>query len=151
MPSATLNATLTPQKLSLTAKAVMRAQINKILKQPFIIQVYETCCDEHTFLSYLGGAVGSQHPHIAASIRRHFTTFGNFVRQHMRHLLFLPARGTVPAPETSEDHAASTPSIVHTIEETTQFLCANSCDDAHSKPFPMLPQVCAHALSSKVY
>jgi hypothetical protein len=129
-------------------KAVWRTQVNKILKQPFMIQVYESCSDEHTFLSYLGGAVGSQHPHIAASIREHFTTFSNFIHCHMRHLLYLPTRSTVPSPETHEDDAASTSSIVQTIEETTQFLCANSSDDAHSKPFAIVPQVCAHALSS---
>ena len=116
-------------------------QVTKMLQQPSMMRVYERSSDTHTFLSALGGLVGSQRPDIAALIRQHFTTFSNFIHCQMHHLLFQPARGAAPAPEAYEDDASSTP---HTIEETTQFLCANSCDDVHSKPFPMVPQVCAH-------
>jgi hypothetical protein len=52
-------------------------QVTKMLQQPSMVRVYESSYDTHTFLSSLGGLVGSQRPDVAATIRQHFTTVRN--------------------------------------------------------------------------
>jgi hypothetical protein len=98
-----------------------------MLQQPSMMRVYESSSDTHTFLSSLGGLVGSQRPDVAATIRHHFTTFSNFIHCHMRYLLSLPPR--------------EAPVTLGTVDTATEFLTSNHASSAHRTPFAVIPQV----------
>jgi hypothetical protein len=109
-------------------------QVNKVAQQPSMMSVYEGSHDLQSFLSALGGLVGSQRPEVAASILNHFTTFSSFIHCHMRHLLCPPPR-EMSAPDTCGGQGVISEVIA------VEFMTSNKESSGHQIRFPLVPEV----------